>query len=204
MTVLTRGAGALLLIALGACASPPPPMTSLAGHSCAAQLDLTGPRPLVLAGGSVKVTLDQTSPCLEVAGTKSTYLLFRLPDVTEEYIVSVSSEPLGQGLFAPHLLLLDDAGKMQRQLPHDSFMFHGAALAAKIRIHAGERFLVVASDSDSTGQQISRIVASTQTATSSGGGLVISIHTGSEDTNNYTYAYNGVVTVAAEKIPKVN
>ncbi len=179
-------------------------MTSLEGRSCTAQLDLANPRPLALEGGAVKVTLDQTAPCIEAATGKSTYLLFRLPDAAEEYIVSVSSEPLGQGLFAPHLLLLNDAGQLRRELPRDSFMFHGAALAVSIRIHAGEHFLIVASDSDATGQQISRLVASTQVTAAAGPGVYVVVHTGAESTNSYTYAHNGVITVAAEKIPKVN
>jgi len=208
MTIPARSlaglSGALLLIVLAGCAAAPPPTTSLEGRSCTARLDLANPRPLVLSGGSVKVTLDQTSSCLEAAGEKSTYLLFRLPDAAEEYIVSVSSEPLGRGLFAPHLLLLDDAGQLQRQLPRDSFMFHGAALAINIRVHPGERFLVVSSDSDTTGQQISHLVASTNVTTVSTGFVAFNVHTGAENTNSYTYAYNGVVIVAAVKIPKVN
>jgi hypothetical protein len=209
MTMLARRSaailsGSLLLVLLAGCATPPPPVTSLEGRICATRLDLGNPRPLALAGGAVKVTLEQTSPCLEAAGAKSAYLLFRLPESADEYMVSVSSAPLGQGLFAPHLLLLGDAGQVQRQLSRDSFMFHGAALAINIRIHPGEHFLVVASDSDVTGQQISRLVASTQVATYTVGLAYVSVHTGAENTSNYTYAYNGVVTVAAEKIPKAN
>src|SRR5579859_2394737 len=82
---------------LGACAKPPPPPTlSLAGRTCIEKPDLASATTVPLADDKpVKVTLDDKTPCIEAAGSaKAAYVAFSLPDVNDEYILSVTSVPV--------------------------------------------------------------------------------------------------------------
>jgi hypothetical protein len=196
---------ALVTLALCGCASPPPPIVGMEGRSCTAVPEFAGAHQLKLASGNaVTVDLDQNTPCWEASdGGKSAYVVFALPDNIEPYLVTVTSPALGQTLFAPRLIMLDGFGNRQREMSRDSFTFHGASLYLGIRVYPGEKYLMVASDPNAVGQQVSQIRDGTQTTTTSSGGIYFTIHTGFETNQSFTYALNGRVIVAAELIPKV-
>lgn len=187
----------------------PPPIVSIADRACTAQPVLSNAKPVVLDGDkSVTVKLDGTAPCWEADGAKSVYSMFDLPQSPDPVLVSVLSDPLGQGVFAPRVIVLDGDQHIMRELPRDSFMFHGASLYVGIRLHAGERYLIVASDPKTVGQQYTQASESTQVAA----GAVVTgaavgfftVHTGSDSTSIYTYSYNGTVKVTAQPMPKGN
>jgi hypothetical protein len=198
----------VVLTALGGgCAKPPPPPSlSLAGRACVEKPDLPSASAVPLAENKpVSVTLDDRAPCIEAAGAgKAAYAAFSLPQSTEEYVLSVTSMPVGEGRFSPRLSLLDADGKKLRDIPPDMFMAHGTSLHAGLRPHAGERYLIVSSDPDTIGQTKSQIMDGTQAASSYSPGLIVTIHTGTENNVTLTNAYNGIVTVAAQPIPKAN
>lgn len=195
------------LLLLTACADRQqagPPVLSLAGRQCAPQPDLSAAQALALEGdgSSIKHPIDNTAACVEGAdGGKSLYRVFQLPQSAKSYMVAISSEPLGHGLFSPRVILLDAAGAKLRELPRDMFLFHGASLYAALRIHPEERYLVVASDPQTTGQTVSQIVGSTRVSTVNTGAVMFNMYTGAEANNTYTYAHSGVVTVTAKLIP---
>jgi hypothetical protein len=148
----------------------------------------------------VKETLDDKTACFDAPGSgKAAYVAFSLPAASDEYMLSVTSVPIGEGRFLPRLALADGDGKTLRDIPPDMFMAHGAALRAGLRPHPGERFLIVSSDPDTIGQSKSQIMDGTQVSTSA----YIQIHTGFENNVTLTNAYNGTVIVAAQPIPKV-
>jgi len=191
---------------VGACAKPPPPPTlSLAGRACVEKPDLASASAVPLADNKpVSVTLDDKTPCIEAAGSgKATYVAFSLPQSNEEYVLSVTSIPIGEGRFSPRLALLDADGKKLRDIPPDMFMAHGASLHAGLRPHAGERYLIVSSDPDTIGQAKSQIMDGTRVSSTYSAGLAVTVHTGFENNVTLTNAYNGTVTVAAQPIPKV-
>lgn len=196
----------VLLMAACAVAPGPPPTIDLSTRDCAITPELGDARPLLLDPGKAQtVNLDAASACWQMsADSRSAYLVFRLPDAATPYLVGVTSEPQGQTLFSPRLVLLDGDGNVARELRRDAFMFHGAALYASIRSHAGERYLVVASDPGSVGQLVSQISGSTQANAVAAGTAVFAIHTGSEASNVFIYAHNGTVTVSAQPLPKAN
>jgi hypothetical protein len=197
---------AVLTALLAACAKPPPPTLTLAGRICVEKPDLKSAITVPLADDKpVKVTLDDKTPCFDAPGSgKAAYVAFSLPASSDEYMLSVTSVPIGEGRFLPRLALADGDGKTLRDIPPDMFMAHGAALRAGLRPHPGERFLIVSSDPDTIGQSKSQIMDGTQvsTATIATGGY-IQIHTGFENNVTLTNAYNGTVIVAAQPIPKV-
>jgi hypothetical protein len=198
----------LAALFLAGCQEPgPPPVTSIADRSCAAAPDLSSAKPVELdAKKSVKVTLDGAAPCWEsTEGNKSVYAVFKFPEAAVPYMVAVYSEPLGQGLFTPRVITLDAAGVTQREIGRDSFRFNGNFLHVSLRVHDGERYLLVASDPKSVGQQVNQISESTNTytGTSAGGGVIVTfqVHTGSDTERSYTFSLNGKVEVSAQPIP---
>lgn len=202
----------LPILFLAGCAPPaPPPMVSLDGRSCGAQVDLSsGHVPALEVSKAIMVTLDEKAMCLQAPdGSKSVYAAFLLPQLPALPLVTVMSSPLGEGLFSPHLLMLDPEGKILREVPRDAFSFHGSALHVGIRMHAEERYLLVASDPQTVGTDISRIVDGTTTSTTTtyfkgGGSISSSASFGKEDTLKLTYAHNGTVSVLVQPMPKAD
>ena len=82
-------------------------------------------------------------------------------------------------------------------------MFHGASLYAGLRVRSNEKYLLVVSDPDLVGMEVSQIVDNTMVTASGAGGFYFEIHTGSEMVTTLTYALNGSITVAAQPIPKL-
>ncbi|MET1028003.1 MAG: hypothetical protein ABWY00_12610 [Dongiaceae bacterium] len=210
MLRLSRLTGYVIAAALlSACSSVPPssPTTNLENRQCNPSLDLAGASGLSLDGPTkVKVTLDAHAPCLQITGgARSLYTAIKLPPEGTPYLISVTSRPLGQGLFSPHLLLLDSQGKQLREIQREAFLFHGTALRVGIRAHPDEAYLVIASDPQSVGGQVSQISENTQmTYVPVGVGGFVQYHTGIDTTSTYTYAHNGLVEVAVEPVPDGN
>jgi hypothetical protein len=202
-----------MALAASACGNDrgPPPITNIAALTCSPRPALAEAKPVPLdSDKAVTVTLDGNASCLEQpGGLRSLYGAFKLPDGSSQpVLVSVTSTPLGAGLFSPHVLMLDERENVVREIARDAFMFHGNKLYVGIRLHPEERYLIVASDPQSVGSQISRITESTSTAGGSaiGGGVIVfyTIHSGSDRESNFTYSHNGTVTVSAEPMPKAN
>jgi hypothetical protein len=127
-----------------------------------------------------------------------------LPENAEPYLIAVTSRIVGTTLFAPRIVVFDATGKPLRSMAGDSFMFHGAALYLGIRAQPGERYLMVASEPRTVGQETSQLWAGTQTTVGVAAGVAYQVHTGFEKNANFTYAVNGQVTVAVQPMPKVN
>lgn len=122
----------------------------------------------------------------------------------DSYVLSVTSTPRGATLFSPRLQVFDSAGAVLRERPRDAFMFHGTALYAGMRAYPGDRYLLLTSDPDTVGQQISRIVGSTQANAVPIGTGVILVHTGSEANHGATFVHNGNLTISARALAPVN
>lgn len=165
-------------------------------------------RPIVLTVDTVKdvtAIFDDTTACLQAAdGTKSVYLIVQLPANADPYIIAAASIPLGTTLFSPRLFMLDQDGRVRREIPNAAFVFRGSALHAAIRVHASDRYLVVASDPYSVGSQDSRIYTNTRSTLAPVGTGFIAIHSGEESVKTFTYAHNGRLTISVQALPKIN
>lgn len=198
----------VIVLAAAGCGTDggPPPVTSLDARICSPHPDLAalvGARPLSL-DTDIEQNLEADSPCLLIDGVKRVYAAFRLPDSSESYIVSVTSMPVGTVLFSPHLQMLDRNGAVRRELPRESFLFHGPSLYGALRSRSDEYFLLVTSDPPTAGSSVSRLAGSTQQTMATTGTVFFMIHTGSEATTTYTYAHNGRVKVGVHPVPKAN
>jgi len=174
------------------------------------QPDLVLARELLLATNkAVTVAVDEKMPCLaDSGGDPSVYTVFNLPQAMEEFLISVTSVPQGGTLFAPRVMMLDETGRAMREVSREIFVFHGPALYLGLRVRAGERYLVVASDPKFVGQGVSHIQSATMSNTigtaTAAGAIYVNVNTGSETLMDYTYAHNGSITVAATPVPKAN
>lgn len=199
----------LALAGTGGCAtkgpvSQPPVLALPAESACTAAPDLGRALPLVFDADKdtpLDVQIGPGSACLERSpGEKSLYGVVSLPTAGEQLIVSVASEPLGQSIFAPQLLLLDGTGKLLREVSRDDFAFRGGALTALIRAHENERYLVILSDPKMVGQNVSRIAGAVNVQTVSTGVVMFNMYSGSESTSSLTYSHGGTVKVAARAL----
>jgi hypothetical protein len=209
---LGRGKGGwravALALLLSGCAgsSGPPPITSLEDRGCAPTPDLSTARPVFLSADKpVTVDLDRGAACLALAdGSRGVYAVFALPESATPYLVTVASLPQGETLFSPRATVLDASGAMVQELPRGAFMFHGATLSVAFRTHGQERFVVVTSDSGSVGQQQPQLASGVQATPVVAGPVIFFTHSGWEKSQNYTYAYNGRVSVSAQPVPTAN
>jgi hypothetical protein len=204
-------AASLTALLLAGCAgtrgTPAPlPILSLGAFRCATtpvldaapQVEINGEKP------PLKIEFTATAPCIEEReGVKSAYAAVRLPIMAEPYLLSVSSAPQGGTLFSPRLVFADAQGRKLRERDRSTFTFRGAVLQTNVRAQPEEQFLIIESDPASIGQQISRITGNvTAQAVAAGGGTFI-LTSGSESSALLTQAHNGVVTVTARPLPKV-
>lgn len=183
----------------------PPPLLTITQSVCAATPDLSAAYPvLVKTDSPAKVTMDHGTACLQPpGGARRLYAVFRLPtSAAEPFSLSVTSEARGLGVFAPYLVLLDENGVERRVIPHDRFLFRGNTLQAGFRPLPGETYLLVASDPEVVGQQTTGIVGSVNATPVSTGYSTFIIYTGIEATRSVTRAHSGIITVAANPLPK--
>jgi len=194
---------------LGGCATPlkgPPPVVDLSTRSCAATADLSHAIALNLPtgsshdGSSAAVTIDDNASCLAYAdGGRSLYAALKLPATDSEYLISVEAMMLINGVFAPRLSLLNEAGLTLRDIPNDAFVFRGNVLSVQIRSHPGERYLLLASQPEKAGQSFLQAQESLRQTYV---GYGATIYTGVDVTNQYRFTHSGIVTVSVGPIPE--
>ena len=197
-------AAAALMLSACATKPPPPPLLAITARDCRATPDLTGAIALSLKekdADPVQETFDETTPCFSPApGIGSLYRVFALPDVPDPLVVSIRSTPFGQGVFAPHVTVLDAKGAPLREISHQQFMFRGETLSVLFRSHPGDRYLLIASDPTALGHGISRIEERTQSYMAAAGNAYFSVHTGSDATQHLVFTANGQVTIAIRRL----
>lgn len=189
---------------LSACAKSVdlPPTTVISGRSCAAQFDISSARDIVLNGKTLSVSVDANSPCtIDQDNASSLYNSFRLPTSEREYFVSVLSSPVGDGLLSPRVIMLDANGVKLREVPRDAFVFHGSALYLGVRVRAGERYLIVASDPATVGHEISQTFDATQSNVYAAGPVFVNVNTGSSTMKTEIYSHTGSLTITAQQLP---
>lgn len=205
----TRLACAIALASiLASCATVAPmqPILRLDGRNCTAAptLDADNVTPLIFEK-PLTLNLDQDARCIAAPdGKRSTYVILALSDRTEPYVIGVTSAPRGAALFSPRLLILDAAGTILRERHRDAFMFHGTTLYAGMRAYPGDRYLMIASDPASVGQQVSQIIGTTQARAVPAGRGIFFMHSGSERGQSAVLTHNGSLTVTAQSLPRVN
>ncbi len=197
------------LVALSACSPKrePPPVVDMASLPCASRIALGGAVPLLFdprmkEEKTTTAILDGRSNCIKDANGRRLYQVFALPDAAIPYIISVRSSPWADTILAPSVLFLDGDGKSLRSTNHADFVFRGEQLSALVRSHQGEAYLVVTSDSEVLGREITRVVDAVHSAGTvlPGGGFLI-WYSGSDVTNHLALSPVGRAEVTIVPFP---
>lgn len=209
MSVVVKFSTALLLaLALAACNTfrdSVPPVVQIAEAPCTKEpvlLNAIAPALIKDNVYSATVNVLETGPCLiDAAGKPVLYQAFSIPAPSVPSMITVVSIPRGETLLSPRLQLRDEGGALLREVPRSAFLFSGNTLQVQLRHHAGERHLVVMSDSATVGQSISQIAGQTQASGVMAGGVYVPINTGTESATKLTFSHNGKLTVVFAPIP---
>lgn len=208
LRLLAAGVLCAAVATAGGCAkdavSVPPIMAVPVATNCTPAPQLSRALPLSFSGEKelpLTLTIDQGSACAELKpGEKSLYAIVSLPAMGTDSVISVASEPMGASIFAPQVRMLDEKGNVVREIPRDDFMFRGGALTALVRAHAGERYLVVASDPKEVGHNETQVIGATQQQMMSTGTAMFMMYTGSETKSDLAYSHGGTVKVVARSL----
>lgn len=189
-------------------------MTSLGDRECPVTPDLSSTEPVPLGSdrGAV-VRLGADSPCLTLPnGTKGTYARFQLPQDGSSVLLKITSDAGstgGSGMIPPRAWLLDDAGKLSREIGFGTFRFSAreSGLSTTTRVRPGETKLVVLSDPLRIGETrawqfnevLNRHGGSYQVASV----IFIPVYTRPATALTVRFSYNGTIRVVAVPVPRV-
>ena len=191
---------AFVMFALAGCQPPgPAPLTALPPRACAAMPE-TASAPVLSDGKSEAIDVTADSPCLATPAGPALYTAFRLPS-RRPAMVEIVSVLRGEALFSPRALLLNAAGHVNRAIGSDDFLFRddvpfrASGLSALVRLRPEDAVLVVTSDPETVGRQLSRIVTRVTTTVISTGVVTITQPTGTDRRQELVQAHNGRLVV---------
>lgn len=194
---LKTNAALVLAAGLAGCSSGPAPVTKVEAPSCATTPVLGGaPRP-GLGSMPVTLTFDARTACLDTPAGRATYVGFALPESAVPYEILLTSVPQGDTLLSPRVTTFAADGKPFRLVARDVFVLRGGVLRATVQAQPDERFMVVASDPASVGQEAVEVTVSTMEAAGVGGGFGVPRVRDTSRSISFTNAHNGLVTVEA-------
>ena len=193
------------------------PLITLGDRSCVTAPDLSLAAQLVYAGREQNwdIIVDGTAHCVQTGAGPVLYRAFRLPETSEPYILTLASVPTGGSVLLPHLMMLDAHGAVKRELTRDDFMFRGTGvkftifdrspdftLSTRIRSHSDETYLVVESDAGAVGKAVTQTTENVNSFAAPVGTGVMVIHTGTDNTAQFTYTHTGKLQLKLEPVPK--
>jgi hypothetical protein len=178
-----------------------PPLLALSQKACSATPDLTGATSVKLgATFTANSKLNADSACLETTNGRENYAVFRLPDTSQPYSVSVRSHVVFNTVVGPHLSLLNASGKTIREVGVDAFVARGDTIEFGFRPQPDEKLVVVQSDARLVGKQVSNVKMEVREYYVPLGTGVMPIKDIQDGVVTTTYAYNGLVEVTAEPL----
>jgi hypothetical protein len=151
------------------------------------------------------IRFDDAAACLaDAKGSKGVYAVVDLGLGEPGSILTVTSYAMGSTVFSPRLELRDVQGALLREVGRDAFLYSNNALQAQLRVRAGERYLVIASDGGSVGQSVEHIMSSRTSTVVAAGPFYVPVNTGGEARAQMVFAYSGEVTATLAPMPKAN
>ncbi|MCX7381780.1 MAG: MalM family protein [Alphaproteobacteria bacterium] len=201
-----RRLAALLVLCLAGCVPPPPdlpPLLDIGARSCpdTPSADAAGAAIILPDGKLSFADVDAGSPCLKTPEGLSLYTAFRFAPGGAPAAVAVASVAQGRTLMAPRVYVLDDAGRVVREIGADSFLFRGGMLATLLRLRPDDAAIVVASFPPVIGRDVNRIQSRVQVNSAVVGNGVFVWTSGSEAAAHHTLAHNGRIRIELYKLP---
>lgn len=162
--------GLALVTSLSACTTTPPPaaVLSYSAIDCRATPDLATAIPLPLAAGkrsgeSVRTPVDSSTPCLDINGSRSPYLLFAMPQ-TAQRLVEVGGAIEPARVFPPSVVILDENGTTLRTFAPTQYQNRGDRYSVQFTPREGERYILVTVDQSLVGSSYNAVATGTSTA----------------------------------------
>ncbi|MFL0356899.1 hypothetical protein ACI5KX_10520 [Erythrobacter sp. GH1-10] len=187
--VTIAGASALLC----ACTTTPPAaVTTYEVTDCVTTPSFAEPIDLTLAEGknslNEKTRIHAETPCLELAGERGPYVVYRLPT---RGVVEIGSQLEAARVMAVNVALLDSEGEMLREFDRDQYNFRSGMLSVQFEPQVGEAYALVTTNNAMVGDGIQGVetgISSTYIATGYGGFIWFG---GSEAAMDRGYSYAG-------------
>ena len=186
-----------------------PARLEVSALTCATSPNLTAAVAMIQAAKSdphkATVRFDDTAACLtDAKGGKGVYAVIDLGQAEAGSILTVTSYPMGTTVFSPRLELRDGQGALTRDVGRETFHYSNHTLQSQLRVRAGERYLVIASDSPSVGQSVEHIQSSRTSTVVAAGPIYVPVNTGGEARSQMVFAHSGEVTAVLAPMPKAN
>lgn len=196
----------LALLAVAGCVPPPPdlpPLLDIGARACpdTPSTDAAAAAFIEPDGKLHFADVDAGAACLATPEGLSLYTAFRFAPGGAPAAVGVASLPQGRTMMAPRIYVLDDAGKVVRQIGADSFLYRGGMLATLLRLRPDDAAIVIASFPPAIGQGVNRIQSQAQVNSAQVGRGVFVWASGWEAAAHYTLAHNGRVRIELYKLP---
>jgi hypothetical protein len=151
------------------------------------------------------IRFNESAACLaDAKGNKGVYSVVDLGQGEPGNILTVTSFAMGSTVFSPRLELRDEKGALLREVGRDSFLYSNNTLQTQLRVRAGERFLVIASDVPSVGQSVDNIQSSRVSSGVMVGSVYVPYNVGGEARSQMVFAHSGEVTATLAPVPKDN
>lgn len=148
--IIHRATILALVVGLSACttAPPPAPVLSYAAVGCSAAPDLSRAIDLLpgkRTGETVRTVVDGTTPCVEVDGFKTPYLLYRMP-IGPGRMIDVGGAVEQVRVLPALVTILGENGERMRTFPAHQYLNRGDRYSVQLVPQNGERFILVTVD----------------------------------------------------------
>ena len=148
--------------------APPEAVLSYAAIGCRASPDLTTAIPLPLAAGkregeTVRTLVDASTPCLEVNGSGSPYLIYAIPAAANR-LVELGGVIEQARVFPPSVSILDSNGETLRSFASADFQNRGDRYSVQFVPQEGERYILVTVDRSLVGSSYDAVATGTTTS----------------------------------------
>ena len=197
----TRILALALVTGLSACATPTPPaaVVTYSASGCRAAPDLATAIPFPppkKKAGTVRTAVDATTPCLDINGSKTPYVVYTMPAVAP--LVEVGGAIEQVRVFPPSVSILGEDGATVRTFTPAQYHNRGDRYSVQFVPQAGERYILVTVDQSLVGTTYEAVTTGVS-ATYAGTMTWIS---GVDQVLARSRSYHGAVVATAFEAPR--
>ena len=192
---------AAALFAVAACATTPRPTVLDAPEGpCAEQVNYQAAATLDAPGRNqqeiTRYDVDAAAPCWAGPHGNTPYVVARLPQMDEIYILTVNSPPDPARTLALDVRMLGEDGTVLRHIERSDFQQMGDGYGAPVRPREGEEFVLVTIDPELIGETIQGVNQGIRTGSTG----YYSYNFGSDSYFTYRFSYAGKLVFKVSKV----
>ncbi len=200
-------------IFIQSCASTPPipppsPITEITNKTCDKEVNLTNAISLLPKKKNiiniVTTVIDSSKPCLTIDEKPSNYLVYSLPDHSDNHTITIGGQQELYRTFGSSVSLLDSNGKVTRSFADEKFATLGTIYGVQFRPSEQEKYIIIRSNPKLVGIKTSanesRVLVGTGYSYNAYGGTTYNTYRGTEGTVERVYSHEGTVVVTIQAI----